>query len=48
VLGVLIAILGILADLSATNRRLTEEMFYHLKRREMMNGRAREDPDRST
>jgi len=48
VLGVLIAFLGILADLSATNRRLTEEMFYHLKKREMMNGRAREDPDRNT
>lgn len=34
VIGVLIAVLGVLADLSATNRRLTEEMLYHLKRAE--------------
>jgi hypothetical protein len=31
VIGVLIAILGILADLSAANRRLTEEMLYRHK-----------------
>jgi len=31
VIGLLIVILGVLADLSATNRRLTEEMLYQLK-----------------
>lgn len=31
-IGVLIAILGILADISATNRQLTEEMLYRLKK----------------
>ena len=33
VIGVLIAILGILADLNAANRRLTEEMLYHLRQK---------------
>ncbi len=33
VVGVLIAILGVLADLNAANRRLTEEMLYHLKQK---------------
>jgi glycosyltransferase involved in cell wall biosynthesis len=35
VIGVLVVMLGILADLSATNRRLTEEMLYQLKKREL-------------
>jgi glycosyltransferase involved in cell wall biosynthesis len=34
VIGVLIVILGILADLGAANRRLIEQMSYHLKKRE--------------
>jgi glycosyltransferase involved in cell wall biosynthesis len=32
VIGILIAILGVLADLSATNRRLTEELLYQMKK----------------
>jgi glycosyltransferase involved in cell wall biosynthesis len=39
VIGVLIVILGILADLSATNRRLTEEMLYQLRKRELESAR---------
>ncbi len=34
VIGVLIATLGLLADLSATNRRLMEELLYRLRKRE--------------
>ncbi len=44
VIGVLIAILGILADLSAANRRLTEEMLYRLKKQEFDS--ASVSPDR--
>lgn len=40
VIGVLIVILGILADLSAANRRLIEETSYQLKRRECNTDRA--------
>jgi glycosyltransferase involved in cell wall biosynthesis len=32
VIGILIAILGVLADLSAANRKLTEEILYHMKK----------------
>ncbi|MEN8097682.1 MAG: glycosyltransferase family 2 protein [Chloroflexota bacterium] len=35
VIGVLILILGILADLSVTNRRLTEEIMYRLRKRDL-------------
>jgi len=34
-IGVLIAVLGVLADISATNRRVTEEMLYRLKKLEL-------------
>jgi len=37
VIGVLVITLGILADLSATNRRLTEEMLYWLKKSQNQN-----------
>lgn len=40
VIGVLIVILGVLADLSAANRRLIEETSYQLKRRESDSARA--------
>jgi glycosyltransferase involved in cell wall biosynthesis len=42
VIGVLVVILGVLADLSATNRRLAEEMLYQLRKRELESARPGE------
>jgi glycosyltransferase involved in cell wall biosynthesis len=43
VIGVLIVILGILADLSAANRRLSEETLYQLRKRELAAARPEDE-----